>query len=113
MRQRGSKRLRKRCGATGAPSDLRGLSAAMRRYHRTPGRGGSSRDAALTAPSATSATSSPGRAARRDAPEQVSRAVLERYQRCLYHYRKKDGAPLSRIEPARQAHAAAKASSSG
>jgi integrase/recombinase XerD len=28
-------------------------------------------------------------------PSQVSRAVLERYQRWLYHYRKKDGNPLS------------------
>ncbi len=28
-------------------------------------------------------------------PQHVSRAVLERYQRWLYHYRKKDGAPLS------------------
>ena len=28
-------------------------------------------------------------------PGQVSQAVLERYQRWLYHYRKKDGAPLS------------------
>ncbi len=28
-------------------------------------------------------------------PSQVSRAVLERYQRWLYHYRKKDGEPLS------------------
>jgi integrase/recombinase XerD len=27
-------------------------------------------------------------------PHQVSRAVLERYQRWLYHYRKKDGEPL-------------------
>lgn len=28
-------------------------------------------------------------------PSQVSRAVLERYQRWLHHYRKKDGMPLS------------------
>lgn len=28
-------------------------------------------------------------------PAQVSRAVLERYERWLYHYRKRDGAPLS------------------
>jgi integrase/recombinase XerD len=28
-------------------------------------------------------------------PSQVSRAVLERYQRFLFHYRKKDGMPLS------------------
>ena len=28
-------------------------------------------------------------------PSQVSRQVIERYQRWLYHYRKKDGAPLS------------------
>ena len=28
-------------------------------------------------------------------PQHVSRPVLERYQRWLYHYRKKDGAPLS------------------
>ncbi|CAN7764019.1 site-specific tyrosine recombinase XerC [Variovorax sp. LjRoot84] len=30
-------------------------------------------------------------------PQQVSRAVLERYQRWLYHYRKKDGEPLALI----------------
>lgn len=40
-------------------------------------------------------------------PEQVTPAVLERYQRHLYHYRKPDGAPLSfasqvsRLEPLR------------
>ena len=28
-------------------------------------------------------------------PEHVTQAVLERYQRWLYHYRKKDGAPLT------------------
>lgn len=28
-------------------------------------------------------------------PEHVTQAILERYQRWLYHYRKKDGAPLS------------------
>ena len=28
-------------------------------------------------------------------PEQVTQAILERYQRWLYHYRKKDGDPLS------------------
>jgi integrase/recombinase XerD len=28
-------------------------------------------------------------------PQHVSRPVLERYQRWLHHYRKKDGAPLS------------------
>jgi integrase/recombinase XerD len=28
-------------------------------------------------------------------PQQVSRAVLERYQRWLFHYRKKDGEPLA------------------
>ena len=28
-------------------------------------------------------------------PEQVTQAILERYQRWLYHYRKKNGAPLS------------------
>jgi len=79
----------------GAPGDLRGLLAAMRRYlehlgvrgYRPQGREAAERyirdfigwsdERGVTHPS------------------QVTRAVLERYQRWLYHYRKRDACPLS------------------
>jgi len=79
----------------GAPGDLRGLTAALHRYveylgvrgYRPQGMASTERyvrefiawvdERGVTHPS------------------QVSRAVLERYQRWLYHYRKKDGNPLS------------------
>lgn len=48
-----------------------------------------------TTSSATSASSSWADERGLTHPQQVTRAVLERYQRWLYHYRKKDGAPLA------------------
>jgi integrase/recombinase XerD len=79
----------------GAPDDLRGLHAAMRRYleHRAV-LGGTAQ--ALS----NMERQIRGFIAWADErgvthPGQVSRAVLERYQRFLYHYRKKDGEPLS------------------
>jgi integrase/recombinase XerD len=79
----------------GAPNDLRGLTAALHRYmeylgvrgYRPQGMASTERyvrefiawvdERGVTHPS------------------QVSRAVLERYQRWLYHYRKKDGNPMT------------------
>lgn len=79
----------------GAPSDRRGLFAAMRRYLEHRAMLGSTeqglygierqvRDFILWADERGVTH-----------PQQVSRAVLERYQKHLYHYRKKDGEPLS------------------
>lgn len=79
----------------GDPRDARGLYAAMRRFLEHRGIIGSTpsslynleryiRDFILWA-DARSVTH----------PEHVSQAVLERYQRHLYYYRKKDGAALS------------------
>ena len=78
----------------GAPNDLKGLFAAMRRYVEHRAVLGSTesglysterylRDFILWADERGVTH-----------PQQVSRAVLERYQRWLYHYRKKDGEPL-------------------
>ena len=82
--------------ATGAPGDLRGLFAAMRRYMEHLGVKGYTamgrysaeryiRDFIIWADER--GVTHPG---------QVSHQVLERYQRWLFHYRKKrDGEPLS------------------
>jgi integrase/recombinase XerD len=80
---------------TGAPQDVRGLFAAMRRYLEHRGVLGAT----------AQALESTERCLRDfiiwadergvTHPQQVSRAVLERYQRWLYHYRKKNGEPLS------------------
>lgn len=82
--------------ATGAPADLRGLFAAMRRYLEHLGVKGYTRmgrqnveryirDFIIWADERGVTH-----------PQQVSLAVLERYQRWLFHYRKKrDGEPLS------------------
>lgn len=79
----------------GDPRDATGLYAAMRRYieHRAvigctaQGRWANERDirAFIGWCDERSVTH----------PQHVSRAVLERYQRWLHHYRKRDGEPLS------------------
>ena len=91
-------RRRTRPGFTrvvGDPSDSRGMVAAMRRF--------------LTYRATLGATERGLYAFERQLryfiewadersvthPQQVTQAVLERYQRWLYHYRKKDGEPLS------------------
>ena len=81
----------------GAPGDVRGLLAAMRRYleHRavvgTP-------DSALHLLERYLRDFMDWCEQRGVThPQQVSRAVLERYQRHLHHYRKKDGQPLSLV----------------
>lgn len=80
---------------SGASGDLRGLTAALHRYLEHLGVRGYRPQGMATAERYI-----------RDFivwadercvthPSQVTRAVLERYQRWLYHYRKKNGEPLS------------------
>lgn len=79
----------------GAPNDLRGLTAALRRYLEHLGVRGYRPQGMATAERYI--RDFIGWADERGVthPSQVSRQVIERYQRWLYHYRKKDGAPLS------------------
>ena len=79
----------------GAPSDLRGLTAAMRRYLEHLGVRGYRPQGIATAERYI--RDFIGWADERGVthPQQVTRQVLERYQRWLYHYRKRDGSPLS------------------
>ncbi|WP_181179526.1 site-specific tyrosine recombinase XerC [Methylibium rhizosphaerae] len=79
----------------GAPNDLRGLTAALRRYLEHLGVRGYRPSGMATAERYIREFI--GWADERGVthPQQVTRPVLERYQRWLYHYRKKDGAPLS------------------
>ena len=79
----------------GAPNDLRGLTAALRRYLEHLGLRGYRPMGIATADRYIREFI--GWADERGVthPQQVSRQVLERYQRWLYHYRKKDGSPLS------------------
>ena len=81
--------------AVGAPKDATGLYAAMRRFLEHKAVIGSTEAGLFSAEryirdfiiwaDERSVTH----------PQHVSRPVLERYQRWLHHYRKKDGAPLS------------------
>lgn len=82
-------------GHAGAPGDLRGLAAAMHRYMEHLGLRGYTpvgrqsieryiREFIVWADERGVTH-----------PQQVSRPVLERYQRWLFHYRKKDGEPLN------------------
>ena len=79
----------------GAPNDLRGLTAALRRYLEHLGVRGYRPMGIATADRYIREFI--GWADERGVTHasQVSRQVLERYQRWLYHYRKKDGSPLS------------------
>lgn len=79
----------------GAPSDLRGLTAAMHRYLEALGVRGYRPQGIATAERYI--RDFIGWAGERGVthPSQVSRNVLDRYQRFLYHYRKKSGEPLS------------------
>lgn len=79
----------------GAPEDLRGLAAAMRRYIEHLGTRGYRPSGIATAERYLRDfilwTDERGVTH----PQQVSRQVIERYQRWLYHYRKANGEPLS------------------
>lgn len=81
--------------AAGAPNDLRGLTAALRRYLEHLGVRGYRPQGIATAERYV--RDFIGWADERGVthPQQVTRQVIERYQRWLYHYRKRDGAPLS------------------
>ena len=79
----------------GAPGDLTGLMAAMRRYLDHLAIKGYTEAGRLTAERYIRefiAWADPRGVTH---PQMVSRAVLERYQRSLVHYRKRDGNPLS------------------
>ncbi|MBK9237223.1 MAG: site-specific tyrosine recombinase XerC [Rhodoferax sp.] len=79
----------------GTPGDLRGLTAALHRYIEHLGLRGYRPQGMRTAERYI--RDFIGWADERGVthPAQVSRQVIERYQRWLYHYRKKDGSPLS------------------
>ena len=79
----------------GDPRDATGLYAAMRRYLEHRAVLGSTVQSVYGMESSIRVFI--GWADERSVthPEHVSRAVLERYQRWLHHYRKRDGEPLS------------------
>ena len=79
----------------GAPGDLRGLTAAMRRYLEHLGVRGYRSGGIATAERYIRDFIAWADERGVTHPQQVTRQVLERYQRWLYHYRKKDGAALS------------------
>lgn len=79
----------------GAPGDLRGLFAAMHRYLEHLGVKGYTEQGRYSAERYIRDFIAWADARGVTHPTQVSRAVLERYQRWLFHYRKKDGEPLS------------------
>jgi integrase/recombinase XerD len=79
----------------GDPRDARGLVAAMRRFieHRGVIGGTASSLYGLERYIRDFIEWADARSVTH--PQHVTQAVLERYQRWLYHYRKRDGAPLS------------------
>jgi integrase/recombinase XerD len=91
-RQRGSKGFGK---PVGDPRDARGLYAAMRRFIEYRAVVGSTESGLYSSERYIRDFIAWADARAVSHPEHVSQAVLERYQRWLHHYRKKDGAPLS------------------
>ncbi|MDN8618326.1 site-specific tyrosine recombinase XerC [Variovorax ginsengisoli] len=81
--------------SAGAPSDLRGLTAAMHRYLEHLGMEGYTPIGRYNVERYIREFIAWADERGVTHPQQVTRAVLERYQRWLYHYRKKDGAPLA------------------
>ena len=79
----------------GAPNDLRGLSAALHRYLEHLGVRGYRPQGMASAERYIRDFIAWADARSVTHPSQVSRAVIERYQRWLYHYRKNNGEPLS------------------
>jgi len=79
----------------GAPNDLRGLTAAMHRYLEALGVRGYRPQGIATAERYIRDFIVWADERGVTHPSQVSRNVLDRYQRWLYHYRKKNGEPLS------------------
>lgn len=81
--------------AAGAPNDLRGLTAALRRYLEHLGTRGYRPQGMATAERYIRDFIAWSDERGVTHPQQVTRQVIERYQRWLYHYRKRDGSPLS------------------
>ncbi|WP_140637399.1 site-specific tyrosine recombinase XerC [Methylibium rhizosphaerae] len=79
----------------GAPNDLRGLTAALRRYLEHLGTRGYRPSGIATAERYIREFIAWADERGVTHPQQVTRQVIERYQRWLYHYRKRDGSPLS------------------
>jgi integrase/recombinase XerD len=79
----------------GAPGDLKGLMAAMRRYLDHLAIKGYTEAGRFSAERYIREFIAWADMRGVTHPQAVSRAVLERYQRFLVHYRKKDGDPLS------------------
>jgi integrase/recombinase XerD len=80
---------------TAAPQEVHGLRAALQRYLEHLGIKGYRPMGMATAGRYIGDFIAWADARGVSHPQQISRAVLERYQRFLYHYRKKDGEPLS------------------
>jgi len=78
----------------GAPGDLRGLLAAMHRYLEHRGVLGSTEASLYNMERRIRDFTDWCHERGVTHPSQVSHAVLERYQRFLYHYRKRNGEPL-------------------
>ncbi len=79
----------------GDPGDSRGLYAAMRRFLEHRGAIGHSERTLCNLERHLRSFIAWADARSVTHPQHVTRPVLERYQRWLYHYRKKDGMPLS------------------
>jgi integrase/recombinase XerD len=79
----------------GAPGDVRGLLAAMRRYLEHRAVLGANENALQQLERYIRDFMDWGEARGVTHPQQVTRPILERYQRHLHHYRKKNGEPLS------------------
>ena len=77
------------------PGDLQGLTAALNRYLEHLGTRGYRPMGIATAQRYIRDFIGWCQERGVNHPSQVSRQVVERYQRWLYHYRKKDGTPLS------------------
>ncbi|XVJ69135.1 MAG: site-specific tyrosine recombinase XerC [Rhizobacter sp.] len=81
----------------GAPGDLRGLLAAMRRFLEARAVRGTPEGGLIQLQVYLRDFIEWAESRGISHPEQVSRQILERYQRHLHHYRKKNGEPLSTV----------------
>ncbi len=92
MRKDGTRRFN---AAVGNPNDARGLYAAMRRYLDNLAARGYTEQGRYNAERYLRDFIGWADARSVANPQHVTHSVLERYQRWLHHYRKKNGAPLS------------------
>jgi integrase/recombinase XerD len=79
----------------GAPGDVRGLLAAMRRFLEARAVRGTPETGLVQLQRYLRDFIEWSESRGISHPQQVSRQILERYQRHLHHYRKKNGEPLS------------------